>query len=125
VRTGNSAHHIKLNYSRSDALECVFVNYFAYRIGIFDVCRSIAEANMGGDFYIKAVTRYAVLADVFLFFLFSNKKTCFKKFSNFFFRFGFWAEGLWMNAQNPKLLIGLLLIYNKCIYFINKEMDAS
>jgi hypothetical protein len=60
---------------------------------------------MGGDFYIKAVTRYAVLVDVFLFFLFSNKKTCFKKFSNFFFRFGFWAEGLGMNAQNQKLLI--------------------
>jgi len=37
--------------------------------------------------------------------LFSDKKTCFKKFSNFFFRFGFWAEGLGVNAQNPKLLI--------------------
>jgi len=34
--------------------------------------------------------------------LFSDKKTCFKKFSNFFFRFGFWAEGLGVNAQNSK-----------------------
>ena len=30
-------------------------------VGISDVCRSVAEANMGRDFCIKAVTRYAVL----------------------------------------------------------------
>lgn len=29
---------------------------------------AIAEANMGGGFCMKTVTRYAVLADVFLFF---------------------------------------------------------
>ena len=34
------------------------------RFGISDVCRSVAEANMGGGFCIKAVTRYAVLYDV-------------------------------------------------------------
>ena len=37
---------------------------FAQRFGISDVCRSVAEANMGGGFCIKAVTRYAVLYDV-------------------------------------------------------------
>jgi hypothetical protein len=37
---------------------------FVQRIGISDVCRSVAEANMGGGFCIKAVTRYAVLYDV-------------------------------------------------------------
>ena len=37
---------------------------FAQRFGISDVCRSVAEANMGGGFCIKAVTRYAVLCDV-------------------------------------------------------------
>ena len=37
---------------------------FAERFGISDVCRSVAEANMGGGFCIKAVTRYAVLCDV-------------------------------------------------------------
>jgi len=31
-----------------------------------------------------------------------NGGTCFKKFSNFFFRFGFWAEGLGVNAKNSK-----------------------
>ena len=55
-----------------------------------------------------------VLADVFLF-LFSDKKTCFKKFSNFFFRFGFWAEGLGVNAQNPKFLIILIFLFP--VYF--------
>ena len=30
------------------------------RFGISDVCRSVAKANMGGGFCIKAVTRYAV-----------------------------------------------------------------
>ena len=39
----------------------------------------------------QAVTAYAVLADVFLFF--STIVVCFKKFSSFFFRFGWWAEG--------------------------------
>jgi len=34
------------------------------RFGISDVCRSVAEANMGGGFCIKAVTRHAVLYDV-------------------------------------------------------------
>ena len=37
---------------------------FRQRFGISDVCRSVAEANMGGGFCIKAVTRYAVLCDV-------------------------------------------------------------
>jgi len=36
----------------------------AERFGISDVCRSVAEANMGEGFCIKAVTRYAVLYDV-------------------------------------------------------------
>jgi len=63
---------------------------------------------MGGGFCIKAVTRYAVLADVFLFF-FPTIVGCFKKFSNFFFRFGFWAEGLGVNAQKTKHIIGLFL----------------
>ncbi|HBU06930.1 MAG TPA: hypothetical protein DEB09_02510, partial [Candidatus Magasanikbacteria bacterium] len=35
---------------------------------ISDVLRSVAEQNMGGGFCIKAVTRYTLLADVFLFF---------------------------------------------------------
>jgi len=37
---------------------------------ISDVLRSVAEQNMGGGFCIKAVTRYTLLADIFLFFCF-------------------------------------------------------
>ncbi|OGF32959.1 hypothetical protein A2316_03370 [Candidatus Falkowbacteria bacterium RIFOXYB2_FULL_38_15] len=40
----------------------------------------------------QAVTAYAVLAEIFLFF--STIVVCFKKFSNFFFRFGLRAEGI-------------------------------
>ena len=60
---------------------------------------------MGGGFCIKAVTRYAVLADVFLFFCFLIRKLVLKNFQISFFRFEFWAEGSGVNAQNSKLLI--------------------
>ncbi|MFH1661726.1 MAG: hypothetical protein ABIA02_01360 [Candidatus Falkowbacteria bacterium] len=63
---------------------------------------------MGGGVCIKAVTRYAVLADVCLFFFPTAVGIVLKKFSNFFFRFGFWAEGLGVNAQNPKHNISFL-----------------
>ena len=42
----------------------ILFSFFIYRFGISDVCRSVVEANMGGGFCIKAVTRYAVLCDV-------------------------------------------------------------
>jgi len=42
-------------------------------------------------------------------FFFPTIVGCFKKFSNFFFRFGFWAEGLGVNAQKTKHIIGLFL----------------
>jgi hypothetical protein len=45
---------------------------------------------MGGGFCIKAVTRYVVLADVFLFFCFLIRKLVLK---NFKFLFPFWAKG--------------------------------
>ncbi|TRZ78678.1 hypothetical protein D4R87_00065 [bacterium] len=41
---------------------------FVQRFCISDVLWSVAEQNMGGGFCIKAVTRYTLLADVFLFF---------------------------------------------------------
>ena len=43
-------------------------SYVRQRSRISDVLRSVAEQNMGGGFCIKAVTRYTLLADVFLFF---------------------------------------------------------
>ena len=38
------------------------------------------RSNLGGGFCIKAVTRYAVLADVFLFFCFLIRKLVLKNF---------------------------------------------
>ncbi len=84
------------------------------RSRISDVLRSVAEQNMGGGFCIKAVTRYTLLADVFLFFCFLIRKLVLKNFQIFFFRFGFWAEGLGVNAQNPKLLI--IFYYFRLLY---------
>jgi len=60
---------------------------------------------MGGGFCIKAVTRYAVLYDVHVFLLICDSKSLLKKNLILFFCFGRRAEGLGVNAQNPKLLI--------------------
>jgi len=57
---------------------------------------------MGGGFCIKAVTRYAVLADVFLFFFPTAVGIILKNFQISFSVLDFWAEGLGVNAQNPK-----------------------
>ena len=49
-----------------------------------------AEQNMGGGFCIKAVTRYTLLADVFLFFCPALAGLVLK---NFQISFSFWAKG--------------------------------
>ncbi len=69
---------------------------------------------MGGGFCIKAVTRYAVLADVFLFFLFSDKKTCFKKFTNFFFVLGEGQRGIKGVNARAQNTIALSAHYKFC-----------
>lgn len=53
--------------------------------------------------------RYALLADVFfVFHLIGTNSAYFKRKFDFFF--GFWAEGLGVNAQNSKLLIVRMLL---------------
>jgi len=69
-------------------------HYFAQRFGISDVCRSVAEANMGGGFCIKAVTRYAVLCDVCFFFSFRLKRNSISVINKLNFRLGCGAEGI-------------------------------
>jgi len=82
------------------------------RFGIFDVCRSNANTNMDGGFYMKAVTKYAVLADVFLF-LFFNKKTRFKKFQ--ILLFPFWILGREVKDEYIKIKTLYLLITKNTI----------
>ena len=74
------------------------------RFGISDVCRSVAKANMGGGFWIKAVTRYAVLYDVCFSFS-DDSRTLFYYKNKFYFCLGVGAEGLGVNAPKPRLLI--------------------
>jgi len=57
-------------------------------------CGAIAEQNMGGGFCIKAVTRYTLLADVFLFFCFLIRKLVLKNFQISFFVLGEGQRGL-------------------------------
>jgi len=52
--------------SRARSVEMKRSAISAERFGISDVCRSVAEANMGGGFCIKAFARYAVLYDVII-----------------------------------------------------------
>ena len=42
--------------------------YFTQRLRVSEVFRNEVEKNLGGGFWIKAVTGYSLLADVFLFF---------------------------------------------------------
>jgi hypothetical protein len=60
---------------------------------------------MGGGFCIKAVTRYAVLADVFLFFCFLIRKLVLQNFQISFSVLGEGQRGIkGVNARSPKHL---------------------
>ncbi|PJA87070.1 MAG: hypothetical protein CO141_01450 [Candidatus Moranbacteria bacterium CG_4_9_14_3_um_filter_42_9] len=61
---------------------------------------------MGGDLWIKAVTGYSLLADVFLFFFPTAVGIVLKNFKISFFVLGEGQKGnKGVNAQNQKLLI--------------------
>jgi len=61
---------------------------------------------MGGGFCIKAVTRYAVLADVFLFFCFLIRKLVLKNFQISFSVLGEGQRGIkGVNARAQNTLI--------------------
>jgi hypothetical protein len=79
--------------------------------GIYEVCRSVAEANMDEGFCLKAVTRYAVLYDVNL----SSSLFSAPYYQLFpkkidLFVFGFGKRGIkGVNSQSQKLLILLFV----------------
>lgn len=61
---------------------------------------------MGGGFCIKAVTRYTLLADVFLFFCFLIRKLVLKNFQISFSVLGEGQRGIkGVNSRSPKLFI--------------------
>jgi len=61
---------------------------------------------MGGGFCIKAVTRYTLLADVFLFFFPTTVGIVLKNFQISFSVLGEGQRGIkGVNARSPKLLI--------------------
>ena len=88
-----AAHSAK---ERSDFTECLRIS---------DVLRSVAEQNMGGG-SARAVTRYTLLADVFLFFCFLIRKLVLKNFQISFSVLGEGQSGIkGVNCHSLKLVI--------------------
>jgi len=78
--------------------------------------RSVAEANIGEGFFIKAVTRYTLLADVFLFFFPTAVGIVLKNFQISFSVLGEGQRGIkGVNARAQNTLLFIWFLHYKQI----------